>query len=143
MCYFAYFTRRHVALHGPDTDGFTEISNAAAIDCTSKNTNSWANFVWKREATKPCDVKSTTFGGMGPKGLRVVGTKNRADPKVCKSCCHKTNLGNYFDDPTLPTGSLRCACVYIAARRLDYCTQEAFLSLSAVYILLISALFEH
>ena len=33
-----------------------------------------------------------------------------------------------FDDPTLPTGSLRCACVYIAARRLDYCTQEAVFS---------------
>ena len=49
-------------------------------------------------------------------------TNNRADPKVCKSCCHKTNPGNYFDDPTLPTGSLRCACVYIAARRQDYCS---------------------
>ena len=48
--------------------------------------------------------------------------------KYAKSCCHKTNLGNYFDDPTLPTGSLRCACVYIAARRLNYCTKEAALS---------------
>ena len=45
-----------------------------------------------------------------------------------KSHCHKTNLGNYFDDPTLPTRSLRCTCVYIAARRLDYCIQEADLS---------------
>ena len=45
--------------------------------------------------------------------------------KYAKSCCHKTNLGNYFDDPTLPTGSLRCTC---AARRLGYCTQEAVLS---------------
>ena len=45
-----------------------------------------------------------------------------------KICCHKTNLGNYFDNPTLPTGSLRYACAYIAARRLDYCTQEAVLS---------------
>ena len=61
--------------------------------------------------------------------LRVVGTNNRADPKYAKSCCRKTNLGNYFDDPTVrPTGSLRCTCVYIAARRLDYCTQEAVLS---------------
>ena len=48
--------------------------------------------------------------------------------KYAKICCHKTNLGNYFDDPTLPTGSLRYACAYIAARRLDYCTQEAVLS---------------
>ena len=44
--------------------------------------------------------------------------------KYAKICYHKTNLGNYFDDPTLPTGSLR----YIAGRRLDYCTQEAVLS---------------
>ena len=42
-----------------------------------------------------------------------------------KICCRKTSLGNYFDDPTLPTGSLRYAYVYIAARRLYYCTQEA------------------
>ena len=74
--------------------------------------------------------------------------------KYVKSCCHKTNLGNYFDDPTLPTGSLRYACVNtaalhcskeagllytrggsaltlqlcIAARRLGCCTQEAVLS---------------
>ena len=60
------------------------------------------------------------------RNLRVVGTNNRADP--AKICCHKTNLGNYFDDPTLPTGRLRCTCVYIAARRLDYCTQKAVLS---------------
>ena len=26
------------------------------------------------------------------------------------------------------TGSLRCACIYIVARRLDYCTQEVVLS---------------
>ena len=45
-----------------------------------------------------------------------------------KSCCHKANLGNYFDNPPPPTGSLRYACVYIAARRLDYCTQEEVLS---------------
>ena len=32
--------------------------------------------------------------------------------KYVKSCCHKTNLGNYFDDPT-STGSLVCACIYI------------------------------
>ena len=37
-------------------------------------------------------------------------------------------MGNYFDDTTLPTGSLRCTCVYIAARWLDYHTQEAVLS---------------
>ena len=38
------------------------------------------------------------------------------------------NLGNYFDDPKALTGSLRCTSVYIAARRLDYNTQEAVLS---------------
>ena len=49
--------------------------------------------------------------------------------EYAKSCCHKTNLGNYFDDPTLLlTGSLKCTWVYIAARRLDYSTQEAVLS---------------
>ena len=36
--------------------------------------------------------------------------------------------GQYFDDPIPPSGSLRCSCVYTAARRLDYCTQEAVLS---------------
>ena len=49
--------------------------------------------------------------------------------------CHIKLLsyfGNYFDDPTQLTGSLRCACVYIAPRRLDYCTQEVVLS--QVYI---------
>ena len=33
--------------------------------------------------------------------------------KHAKFCCHK---------------SLSCACIYIAVRRLDYCTQEAVLS---------------
>ena len=55
-----------------------------------------------------------------------------------QSCCHKTNLANYFDDPTPPTctGSLRCTYVYIATRRQNYCTQEPVLKeqLSAVYI---------
>ena len=36
--------------------------------------------------------------------------------------------GNYFDDPMPLTGSLRCACICIAPRRLDYCIQEAVLS---------------
>ena len=36
--------------------------------------------------------------------------------------------GATFDDPTPPFGSLRGSCVYTAARRLDYCTQEAVLS---------------
>ena len=55
------------------------------------------------------------------KFLRVVGTNNRAGST--KSCCHKTTcMGN---NPKPLTRSLRCTCIYIAARRLDYCTQEA------------------
>ena len=42
--------------------------------------------------------------------------------KYAKSCCHKTNLGNYFDDPTLSTESLRYACVNTAAL---HCSKEA------------------
>ena len=38
---------------------------------TSKNTSLWANFVSKREATKQYDVKSATFGAMGPKGRKT------------------------------------------------------------------------
>ena len=55
------------------------------------------------------------------KFLRVVGTNNRAGST--KSCCHKTTcMGN---NPKPLTRSLRCTCIYIAARRLDYCTHEA------------------
>ena len=58
----------------------------------------------------------------------MVRTNNRADPKVCQRFSNKTNLGKYFDDPILPTGSLRySAFTYIAASRLDYCTQEVVL----------------
>ena len=56
------------------------------------------------------------------------GWNNHADPKVCKSCCHETTWAIILMTPIHYTGSLRCACVYIAARRLDYCTQEAVLS---------------
>ena len=31
--------------------------------------------------------------------LRVVGTNNHVDPKVCKQLLSQNNLGNYFDDP--------------------------------------------
>ena len=70
---------------------------------------------------KLCEVDILLF-------LRVAELTTVRTQKYAKSCCRKTNLGNYFDDPTLPTGSLRCACIYIAARRLDYCTQEVVLS---------------
>ena len=60
--------------------------------------------------------------------LRVVGTNNRADAKVCKKLLSWNNLGNYFDDPNPLTGSVGCGYVYIAARRPVYCTQEAVLS---------------
>ena len=49
--------------------------------------------------------------------------------KYAKSCCHKTTWAIILMIPIKPlTGSLRCACIYIAPRRLDYSTKEAVLS---------------
>ena len=57
-----------------------------------------------------------------------------------KNCCHKTTCAAILMNPNSLTGSPWCACVYIAARRLDYCTQEPVLSqraiTGAVYIII-------
>ena len=76
--------------------------------------------------------------------VKAGGRNNRVRiQKYAKSCCHKTTcMGNYFDDPNPLTGTLRCACIYIAARRLDYCNKRRFFlkleraAIVAVYITL-------
>ena len=51
--------------------------------------------------------------------------------RYAKSCCYKTN---YVDDPKPLIGTHSCACMYIAPRRMDYCTQEAVLCQRVLFL---------
>ena len=111
---------------------------------TSACRDGTGNQAFHQERTRPAKVRTCnsikfeTSQNLPPILKTVSWLEVTNKPKVCKYCCYKNNLGQLFWWPQSTCWKPLGACVYIAARWLEYYIHKRWFFLkdllSAVYI---------